>query len=313
MATQKTSVTPTKKTAKTKAAAQPAATPATAAAIPAVLVASPAPAPPSQSVMAPAPGAGTPSVVSSLPALVASAASTTDTSSLITTTANGSNHGTKTDAQASYQATIYGLITYYDPTDIFQMQAGTFTRDELVGEFQSFVQAAQATKSSNQEWRGNIQTERALEEHVRVLRQGVKGIVQARFGPTAAQCMQFGFTLPKPRVKTATSKAVAVQKALATREERGTIGKKKKEAIHGNVNVALVVTPGGAGNAANAAPVAASAPQQVAAAAAVSPVVAAAPVAAPVVAAAPAAAPAAAASAPVATPALAAVVANGQH
>jgi hypothetical protein len=307
MATQKTSVTQTKKTAKTKTAAQPAPTSVTAAAIPAVLVASPAPAPPSQSVMAaPAPNAGTPSVVSSLPALVAAAASTTDTSSLITTTANGGNHGKKTDAQAAYQATIYGLITYYEPTDTFLMQAGTFTRDELVTEFQAFVQAAQATKSSNQEWRGNVQTERALETHVRTLRQGVKGIVQARFGPTGVQCMQFGFTLPKPRVKTATTKAVAVQKALATREERGTMGKKKKAAIHGNVNVALVVTPGSAGNGAAAAPVAASAPQQVAAAPA-------APAVAPVVVAAPAAAPAVAGSAPIATPVTVGVASNGQH
>ena len=110
------------------------------------------------------------------------------TSTLITSTANGNNHGTKVDLQASIQAVIFGLLTYYEPTDIFQMNGTTYTRDELVAEFQSFVTAAQATKASNQAWRANVQSERALEAHVTVLRSGVQGIVKARFGASGAQC-----------------------------------------------------------------------------------------------------------------------------
>jgi hypothetical protein len=162
---------------------------------------------------------------------------------LITSTANGSNHGTKVDLQASIQAVIFGLLTYYEPTDTFQMNGSTYTRDELVAEFQSFVTAAQATKASNQQWRANVQSERALEAHVRVLRAGVQGVVKARFGAGGAQNLQFGFAMAKPRTKSAETKAVAVAKGMATRKERGTMSKADKKAIKGNVSVALVVTP----------------------------------------------------------------------
>jgi hypothetical protein len=187
--------------------------------------------------------------------------------SLITTTANASNHGTKVDFQASIQAVIFGLLTYYEPTDTFVMNGTTYTRDELVAEFQSFVTAAQATKTSNQQWRGNVQSERVLELHVRALRKGVQGIVAARFGEDGAQNLQFGFPMEKPRAKSAVTKAVAVQKGLATRKERGTMSKADKMAIKGNVNVALVVTPGPVA----AQPVAAGAAPQVASPAPVAP------------------------------------------
>lgn len=177
-------------------------------------------------------------------------------SPLITATANGSDHGAKVDLQAIYQAVTAGLLEFYQPDDVFQMSTGTYTRDELITEFQQFVSAAQNTKDSNAQWRSDIQTERQLEVHVKVLRKGVKGIVAARFGDTAAQLLKFGFTLPKPRKKSAKTKAAAVQKGLATREARQTMGKVQKKDIKGNVNVALVVTPadGASQNATAATP-----------------------------------------------------------
>ncbi len=183
-----------------------------------------------------------------------------DPSTLITSTANGSNHTTKVGLQASIQAVIFGLLTYYQPGDTFQMNGDVYTRDELVAEFQSFVTAAQATKTSNQQWRANVQTERALALHVRSLRKGVEGVVNARFGPEGAQNLQFGFAMSKPRVKSAETKAIAVVKGQATREKRGTMTKAEKKAIKGDVNVALVVTPNAAPAQPAAQPVAASTP-----------------------------------------------------
>jgi len=194
-----------------------------------------------------APAAPTPPAtpVATAPAAPATPATTpATTGSLITSVANGSNHGTKVDLQAVYQAVVNGLLTFYQPTDIFQMAAGTFTRDQLIGEFQNFVAAAQATKASNQQWRADIQAERGLELHVRELRTGVAGITAARFGKNGAQNLQFGFELPKPRNKSAETKAVAVEKSRATRTERHTLGSVQKKDIKGNVNVAIVVTPG---------------------------------------------------------------------
>jgi hypothetical protein len=163
---------------------------------------------------------------------------------LVTGTA-GDKRGKKVDRQALYLAVIHGLQTYYEPSDIFRMEAGTFTRDQLIDEFQKFVSAAQLTKNSNQKWRADIQAERVIEERVRALRHGVQGITQARFGPQGAPNLQFGFALPKPRRRSAETAAIAVKRSLATRQKRGTMGYKEKQKIKGDVHVAVVVTPAG--------------------------------------------------------------------
>jgi hypothetical protein len=169
-------------------------------------------------------------------------ATSTAAATLITATANGSNHGTKVDLQAVYQGLVSGLLALYQPTDIFQMKTGKFTRDDLVTQFQIFVAAAESTKSANQAWRASVQAERELETSVRTLRQGVRGIAEARFGADGAQLLQLGFAPAKAVKKTAASKAEAVVKSKATRVARGTKGKKQKLAVTGET-AAATATP----------------------------------------------------------------------
>ena len=157
-----------------------------------------------------------------------------------------------------------------------------------------FVGACQNTKASYQQWRANVQAKRSMEVNAKELRQGIKGIAQARFGQQGAQNLQFGFSLPKPRKKSAETKAVAVAKSAATRKQRNTMGSVQKKDVKGNVDVALVVTPSGgpsptdsAANGAGAAPTGAQGappvvvPTNGASAAPVPPAVAPAPAAAP--------------------------------
>jgi hypothetical protein len=165
-------------------------------------------------------------------------------SPLVTSTGSSNNRGTKVDLQAQYQSVIAGLLEYYAPTDPFHLAQGTYTRDELIAEFQSFVSACQTTKTANQAWRTAVQSERTLQSGIREVRKGVRGIVQARFGAEGAQNLQFGFTLVKTRKTSSETKAIAVEKGKATRKERGTLGSVQKKKIKGNVNVAIVVTPG---------------------------------------------------------------------
>jgi hypothetical protein len=165
----------------------------------------------------------------------------------ITATA-GSNHGRKTDLQASYQALIVGLQSVYQPDDLFHMRSGTFKRDELVGQFQTFVGLAEKTKQAHLAWRDAVQAEHECELEVRSLRQGVRGIVTVRFGKDGTQLMQFGFTLGKQSKKTAATKAEAVTKTKATRVARGIKGKKQRKAI--KAPVAAVPSPGQTASAA---------------------------------------------------------------
>jgi hypothetical protein len=151
------------------------------------------------------------------------------------TSSTGATHSTKVDVEAQIQAVISGLLAFYQPTDTFLMPDGTYTRDQLIARFQAFVSAVERTKSDYQSWRTDVASEQALLIQVKPLRAGVRGIVQARFGKQGPQVLQFGFTPVKTPVRTAASKALAAQKAAATRKARGTVGKKAKAAIQGTV------------------------------------------------------------------------------
>ncbi len=206
----------------------------------------------------------------------------------VTGVANGSNHATKVDLQALYQAVISGLLAFYAPTDTFLMKSGTYTRDDLVLKFQAFVASLETTKNSNRQWRQDIQAERALELEVTPLRVGVRAVAQTRFGKDGTQLIQFGFQPAKVRVQTPASKVLAAAKAKATREARGTLTKKEKAALQGTVTTVTVGKPAPqAGGGATAplpstAPAAGSAPVAPAAPAATAPAAATPAVAAPV-------------------------------
>ncbi len=149
----------------------------------------------------------------------------------ITAIANGGNRGTKIDNQARYQALISGLLAFYQPGDKFDLKSGVMTRDELVAELERYIAAAEETKASQAVWRNDVQAERAVELSVRPLRQGVRGILAAKFGRDGAQLLQFGFSPSKKPKKTVASKSAAVAKSGETRKLRGTKGKKAKLAI----------------------------------------------------------------------------------
>jgi hypothetical protein len=204
---------------------------------------------PSPVAASPAPAAVTPPLPAAPPPppqpTQAASASAPASPPLVTTVANGSNHGRKVDVQAVYQAVVSGLLAYYQPTDSFHMPDGTYGRDSLIAVFNGFVTAAQATKQSNAEWRADIQKERVVEQRVKVLRAGLKGVVTARFGASGAEILKFGYALPKPRTTSTETKAVAAAKSKATREARGTMGKVQKQGIKGNVSAQLVVTDNG--------------------------------------------------------------------
>ena len=161
----------------------------------------------------------------------------------VTGVANGSNHATKVDLQAQYLAVISGLLAFYAPTDTFLMKSGTYTRDELVTKFQTFVAEIESTKSLYLQWRQGVQAERSLELEVTPLRVGVRAVAQTRFGKDGTQLLQFGFQPAKVPVHTPASRVLAAAKAKATRALRGTQGKKEKAKLQGTVTTMTVGTP----------------------------------------------------------------------
>ena len=148
--------------------------------------------------------------------------------SAITGVANDSNQGSKIELQTSYAAFVTGLQQFYEPNDQFVLPAGIMTRDEVIEQFQQFITAAENTKASNKAWRTDVQTGRTIELQVAPVRRGVRSIVTGKFGPGGAELLQFGIEPRKPTKKTAATKALAVEKMIATRTARGTKGSKQK-------------------------------------------------------------------------------------
>jgi hypothetical protein len=142
---------------------------------------------------------------------------------------------TKVALQVSYQALITGLQALYQPSDVFLLRDGSYTRDELIAELTGMVTAAEATKTANQTWRITVQAERAVEVKMRPLRDGIHAILQARFGKDSTQLTQFGFVPSKATKKAAVTKAAAVQKGKATRTARNTMGKVQKKSVKGTL------------------------------------------------------------------------------
>lgn len=162
-----------------------------------------------------------------------SGGTTTAPTTSITGTVNGNTHNTKIDLQAAYQALISGLAANYQPTDTFLLPSGTVTRDALIAQFQGFISVTETTKSANQSWREAVQAERSALVVVAPVRQAVRSVIQGRYGASATQLAQFGFSPRKATVRKAATKAVAVMKMKATREARSTKGKVQKKDIKG--------------------------------------------------------------------------------
>jgi hypothetical protein len=166
----------------------------------------------------------------------------TPTPPMLAHVANDNNTGTKLELQSSYAALMAGLSANYAPDAMFPLVQGNFTRDELVAQFQQYAQAAQATSTAYQAWRSAVQNERAIEASISPLREGVRNIVVAKLGKSSPQLTGYGFSPRKVAQTKALTKAASQVKAEATRKARGTVGKKQRLTISGNVT-GVTITP----------------------------------------------------------------------
>jgi len=64
--------------------------------------------------------------------------------------------------------------------------------------------------------------------------KALEGIVAAAYGTTSEAFAEFGFVARKTADKSAKTKALAVEKLLATREARHTMGHRQKAQVHGD-------------------------------------------------------------------------------
>jgi hypothetical protein len=148
----------------------------------------------------------------------------------------------KTAALARVQAFVAGITKHF-PNGSFTLGNTTYTAAALIQEFQALEQAIVALNAAQGNARDAMAALRKKEVDVAPLTRAFKHFLLASFSNSTPTLADFGLQPPKTAKPLASEqRTTATVKMRATRAARGTMGKKQKLAIKGNVT-GIVVTP----------------------------------------------------------------------
>jgi hypothetical protein len=148
----------------------------------------------------------------------------------------------KAGAEVQYEAMKRAIDQLLPGIDPFVFDGRTVTRSALQQALQDRLDASRNTKAARLGFHKAVEQERLAEAAVSPLRASLKAFVLTRFGKNSPQVQAFGFTQNKRPSRSAKSKALAVDKGIATRKARHTMGKQQKKAVKGDVT-GVTVTP----------------------------------------------------------------------
>jgi hypothetical protein len=127
------------------------------------------------------------------------------------------------------------LDTYY-PKGSFVIDGKTYKTSDIVGlleEEDTLIAAAVTARAAWQTAAGAARSRIAANDKMRI---ELKAALKSLLGTTnASKLQEFGFPVRARAVVDAPTKAEAAQKAKATREARGTLGRKQRLAITGAI------------------------------------------------------------------------------
>jgi hypothetical protein len=142
---------------------------------------------------------------------------------------------TKTELYAECLEIITGLETKLAKVQVFTLAGEDYSRQELLDIFQSLIDAQRATTSAHGRWLDAIGAERKTLERVRVVRNKYRTWTESNFGKGAPAIAVLGFKSTVPAKPNVATREQAIEKRRATRAARGTLGKKLRQAIKGEV------------------------------------------------------------------------------
>lgn len=153
----------------------------------------------------------------------------------ITAVANASRRRRKVEIQAAWTAFIQGILTNYAQSESFRLPDGTLTRDQLAARLGRFIASAEKTKAKHREYLAAVEAERRTFSELRPTYDCAASIVRGHHGRESRRLLDFGIAPARPRNVSAATQYVAAEKAKATREARGTMGKRQREKIRGEL------------------------------------------------------------------------------
>jgi hypothetical protein len=148
----------------------------------------------------------------------------------------------QTVALAQVQALIAGTQKHF-PNGQFTLGTTAYTTAALTQALQSLVDAFTAVNEVHARTKDAVRTLRNTETTVAPLLRDYKRFLHATFSTATAMLAEFGLQPLKARKPLdSAQRATAAAKAKATRKARGTMGKKQKLAVQGDVT-SVEITP----------------------------------------------------------------------
>jgi hypothetical protein len=140
------------------------------------------------------------------------------------------------------QALVAGTKQHF-PTSTITLGNTAYTTASLVELFQSLADAIAVTNAAHAATKEAVASLRAARAKVSPVMADYKRWLLVTFGTAAQTLVDFGVPAPKARTPmTSGENAVAVAKRTSTRKARGTVGKKKRLAVKGDVT-GVIITP----------------------------------------------------------------------
>jgi hypothetical protein len=152
------------------------------------------------------------------------------------------NKGKTSDATLAAQL-IAGIGKHLATVAQLMFASGTFTPAQVVAQLQTLVALRQGVDDARATLKARLAAETAQAPTLREFMLAFVALVKATFSKSPDVLADFGLAPKKAATPlTVEQKAAKVAKAEATRKARGTMGSKKKLAVHGDVT-GVTVTP----------------------------------------------------------------------
>jgi hypothetical protein len=154
----------------------------------------------------------------------------------------------RTTTQARDAQIIAGIGKRLQTVPTVTLLGTAYTPAQLTQLFQSQISSAASIAAMRAQLKDLLQTDSVLAKKVNGLVKPLKAYVENALGNTSEVLGDFGFAPAKATgPKDPVTKVVAAAKSLATREARGTTGKRKKEQIKGATPASVSISVGSAG------------------------------------------------------------------
>jgi hypothetical protein len=134
------------------------------------------------------------------------------------------------------QKAIFGIDKHFGSATSVTMNGSAHTAAEMKSLLQSHIDSVGTADTAKATWQKAVKDERAARAQALALLRVLKAYLLGTYGPAAVDLLaDFGVSAPKPRKVAVKTKATAVDKTLATRAARHTMGAKQKKQVKGTV------------------------------------------------------------------------------